>query len=202
MELDAAAGEAVTSEPDRPIWTRVPEFSVSGEPRDVALAGRPEERGQRDGRRDFDFLLGSWDVRNHRLTARLCGTTDWEEFPGVCRVRPILCGLGNMDEFTIHAPDGRAEAVTVRLYSPASGEWTIYWAASPGPGRFDVPMVGRFEGGRGEFYSQEVYEGRHIFSRFIWTVGSADACRWEQAYSLDGGREWETNWIMEFRRRS
>jgi hypothetical protein len=53
---------------------------------------------------------------------------------------------------------------------------------------------------RGEFYSQEVFEGRHIFNRFIWTVTSRDAYRWEQAFSVDGGRTWETNWIMDFTR--
>jgi hypothetical protein len=154
----------------------------------------------RDGRADFDFLFGSWKVHNRRLKERLRGSTEWEEFLSACRVRPILSGLGNMDEFTIDAPAGRLEAVTVRLYNTASREWSIYWAASPGGGRFDVPMVGQFDGPRGEFYSQEVFEGRHIFNRFIWTVLSANACRWEQAFSVDGGRTWETNWIMNFTR--
>jgi hypothetical protein len=63
-------------------------------------------------------------------------------------------------------------------------------------------MVGRFEGPRGEFFSQEVFEGRHIFTRFIWTVKTPDSCRWEQAYSGDGGKTWETNWIMEFARQA
>ena len=39
-----------------------------------------------------------------------------------------------------------------------------------------------------------------IFNRFIWTATSRDACRWEQAFSVDGGRAWETNWIMSFTR--
>jgi hypothetical protein len=88
----------------------------------------------------------------------------------------------------------------VRLYNALSREWSIYWAASPGGGRFDVPMVGHFEDRRGEFYAQEVFEGRHIFNRFIWTVTSRDARRWEQAFSVNGGRTWETNWIMDFTR--
>lgn len=155
----------------------------------------------RDGRADFNFLFGEWSVHNRRLKARLQGSTEWEEFPSTCRCRPIPSGLGNLDEFTIDAPAGRIEAVTVRLYNPSNKEWSIYWAASPGSGRFDVPMVGHFEGSRGEFYSQEVFEGRHIFNRFIWTVTSSDACRWEQAFSADGGRTWETNWIMDFTRR-
>jgi hypothetical protein len=155
---------------------------------------------KRDGRGDFDFLFGRWAVRNRRLKERLQGRTEWEEFPSTCRARPILGGLGNLDEFTLDPPSGQVLAVTVRLYDPGSREWSIYWAASTGCGRFDPPMVGRFDGPRGEFFSHEVFGGRHIFSRFIWTVEGPDACRWEQAYSADGGKSWETNWIMEFTR--
>jgi hypothetical protein len=154
----------------------------------------------RDGRTDFDFLFGTWKVRNRRLKGRLCGSTEWEEFPSVCRARSVLGGLGNMDELVIEMPAGQVTAVTVRLYNPAAREWSIYWAANPGSGRFDVPMVGGFVGPRGEFYSQEVFEGRHIFNRFIWTVASPSTCHWEQAFSANGGRNWETNWTMEFTR--
>ena len=154
-----------------------------------------------DGRTDFDFLIGEWSVWNRRLRERLAGCTDWEEFPGTCRARRILDGLGNLDEFTLERASGRVEAVTVRLYDPGSREWSIYWAASTGHGRFDVPVVGGFDGPVGEFHSQEPFEGRHIFNRFTWTVRSADSCRWEQAYSTDGGRTWETNWVMELTRR-
>jgi hypothetical protein len=155
-----------------------------------------------DGRTDFDFLLGRWAVRNRRLKERLKGCVEWEEFESTCRARTILGGLGNLDEFTMERASGRVQAVTVRLYNPAAEEWSIYWAASTGNGRLDVPMVGRFEGPRGEFFSQEVFEGRHIFNRFIWTVETPDSCRWEQAYSGDGGKTWETNWIMEFSRQA
>lgn len=158
------------------------------------------KNGGPDGRTDFDFLIGSWVVRNRRLKERLKGCTDWEEFESTCRARAILGGLGNMDEFTMERASGRDLAITVRLYNAVTGEWSIYWAARSGNGTLDVPMVGRFEGPRGEFFSQEVFEGRHVFNRFIWTVTTPDSCRWEQAYSADGGKTWETNWIMEFTR--
>lgn len=161
------------------------------------MAGEGHER---DGGRDFDFLIGRWVVHNRRLKERLRGSTDWEEFESTCRARHILDGFGNMDEFTMERAFGRVEAVTVRLYSPRAHEWSIYWAATTGNGRLDVPMVGKFNGRRGEFFSQEVFEGRHVFNRFIWTVNGPDSCRWEQAFSTDGGKTWETNWIMEFTR--
>jgi hypothetical protein len=100
----------------------------------------------RDGRADFDFLFGTWSVLNRRLKARLRGSTEWEEFLSTCRVRPILGGLGNMDEFTIDAPSGRIEAVTVRLYSPTAKEWSIYWAASQGTASMCKSIIGHLRG--------------------------------------------------------
>lgn len=54
--------------------------------------------------------------------------------------------------------------------------------------------------GRGEFYAHEPFEGKYILSRYIWSNITATSCRWEQAFSTDAGRTWETNWIMDFER--
>ena len=63
-------------------------------------------------------------------------------------------------------------------------------------------MIGAFEDGRGEFFSHELFEGKGVLVRYLWTGITPTACRWEQAFSPDGGRTWETNWIMEFSRRA
>jgi len=59
-------------------------------------------------------------------------------------------------------------------------------------------MVGRFMGGIGEFFGDETVDGKPVLCRFRWTQPTADSARWEQAFSDDGGRTWETNWIMTF----
>jgi hypothetical protein len=89
--------------------------------------------------------------------------------------------------------------MSMRLFNPISKEWSIYWSTDL-TGSLDVPMIGGFRDGCGEFYSQEVYDGQHIYSRFIWSKIAAESCQWEQAFSTDGGKTWETNWIMEFER--
>ena len=154
---------------------------------------------ENDGRNDFDFLTGSWKVHHKLLKGRLKGSTEWDEFEGTCLDKKILNGLGNFDEVIMHTKIGTFNAVALRLFDINSKEWSIYWAAGTS-GMLDVPMVGCFKDGRGEFYSQEVFEGRHIFSRFIWFEITATSCRWEQAFSADGGKTWETNWIMEHER--
>lgn len=152
-----------------------------------------------DGRNDFDFLIGSWKVHHRRLKERLKDCIEWEEFEGDTVVRKILSGLGNMDENIIQRATGSVHAITLRLFNPESKEWSLYWATDV-TGTLEVPMIGSFTDGYGEFYSQEIFEGRHIFSRFIWSEIQANSCKWEQAFSIDGGKTWETNWVMTFER--
>ena len=154
---------------------------------------------QNDGRNDFDFLIGTWKVHHRMLTQRLKGSTDWVKFEGDTVDREIMNGLGNMDENIIHMPSGPVHAISLRLFNPQSKEWSIHWSTDR-MGVLDVPMIGSFKNGQGLFYSQEMHEGRHVYSRFIWSKITADSCQWEQALSADGGRTWETNWIMEFER--
>jgi len=154
---------------------------------------------ENDGRNDFDFLIGTWKVHHRALKKRLNGSTEWDEFDGDTVDRKILNGLGNMDENLIQSRKGPVHAVSLRLFNPVSKEWSIHWSTNV-TGTLDVPMIGGFKDGRGEFYSQEIFEGRHIYSRFIWSKITANSCQWEQAFSEDGGKTWETNWIMEFER--
>jgi len=161
-----------------------------------------ELKGQdatRDGRVDFDFLIGQWSIRNRRLRERLKESTAWEEFEAAAVVRKILGGLGNSDEVTMERSSGRVHGMTLRLYDPIAQQWSLYWADSL-HGILETPMIGSFENGHGEFFAQEVFEGKRVFSRFIWSNITATSCRWEQALSADGGKTWETNWIMELER--
>lgn len=154
---------------------------------------------ERDGRADFDFLMGRWKLHNRRLRERLKGCDSWEEFEGESYARKTLNGLGNIDEVTNKRASGTFQGLTLRLYDPKSRQWSIYWVDSV-YGVLQLPMVGEFKDGRGEFYAQEPFEGRSIFSRFIWSNVTENSCRWEQAFSEDGGKSWETNWIADFER--
>ena len=154
---------------------------------------------ENNGRNDFDFLIGSWRVHHRTLKQRLLGSTEWVEFEGDMVNRKILNGIGNLDENIIHRSTRPVHAIALRLFNPESGEWSIYWSTDL-TGTLDVPVIGGFTDGRGEFFSQEIFEGQHIYNRFIWSKITMNSCQWEQAFSKDGGKTWETNWIMEFER--
>lgn len=151
---------------------------------------------------DFDFVIGRWSVAHRRLRERLAGCTEWVEFAGTSSTCHVLGGLGNLEDNQLFLPEGAYRAVALRSYDASKREWSIWWLDGRHPRALDTPVVGRFEDGIGTFFADDVFDGRPIRIRFLWSVPAPDRPRWEQAFSADGGATWETNWTMEFARRA
>jgi hypothetical protein len=156
----------------------------------------------RDGQHDFDFEMGSWKTHLSRLEHPLSGSTKWIEFDGTIVGRPIWNGKANLDEFEAEGPSGHIEGLTLRLYSPESHQWSLYWANSKIGTLPPPPTVGSFssKNGRGEFFDQEPFNGRMIFVRYVWSDITPTSARFVQSYSDDGGKTWEDNWISTMER--
>jgi hypothetical protein len=150
--------------------------------------------------RDFDFWIGRWNGQNRRLRERLAGSDEWEEFESTSDARPILDGLGNVDEFRTDYAGGYV-GVSLRFFDPDERQWSIYWADSRYPALLlDPPVIGAFAGDVGVFEGPDVFAGRPILVRYTWSRVTSPTPRWEQAFSEDGGETWETNWITDFTR--
>ena len=119
-----------------------------------------------DGRTDFDFFFGRWNVGHRRLRKRLAGDTNWDVFGGTCEVHPILGGLGNVDDNLIELPASTYRAATLRTFDPATRQWSIWWIDGRNPLSIDVPVRGSFEAGVGTFLCEDVLDGRPIRVRF------------------------------------
>ena len=148
---------------------------------------------RRDGQHDFDFEIGSWTTELSRLVSPLSGSNEWVEYRGTTVVRPVWDGLANLVELDVSGSAGRIQALSLRLYDPASGEWSLHTASVRGG--MSPPAVGAFSDGRGEFRSEESFDGRPILVRFVISDITPSSCRFEQAFSEDDGTSWEVNWI-------
>ena len=150
---------------------------------------------------DFDFVVGEWTVQHRRLRERLAGSSVWIEFDGEMSTQKVLGGFGNVEDNLLKFPEGEFRAVALRSYDPSTSSWSIWWLDGRFPGKMDVPVVGSFENQVGTFYADDTFEGRPIKIRFLWSQVTVDQLRWEQAFSDDSGRTWETNWTMDFFRK-
>lgn len=156
-----------------------------------ALAQRPTSP---DPQHDFDFEIGTWHTHLKRLQHPLSGSTTWIEYDGTSVISKIWNGRANLVELEVDGPTAHIEALSLRLYNPQSHQWSLNFANSP-QGTMSIPTIGEFKNGRGEFYDQETFNNRTILVRNVFEDITATTYRFEQAFSTDGGKTWEVNWI-------
>lgn len=150
------------------------------------------------GSKGFDFSFGHWEVSNRRLLHSLQESKEWERFDASIDCRPILGGAGNQDRFlSAHRPG--FIGMSLRLYDPKSQQWSIYWVDNQSA-LLQPPVIARFSGSEGIFEGADTLGGKPILVRYTWSRTDTASPRWEQAFSADKGKNWETNWIMDFHR--
>lgn len=162
------------------------------------------------GAHQFDFLIGSWTVLNTRkkgplLQARQENEEEvvWEEFSGRDRFESQLDGRAVVEHWEAILPSGeKALGLSIKAFEPATQQWAIIWIDNRNPLDFR-PLWGSFEAGVGTFFQViETSDGQPLHVRYIWDDVTATSARWQQAFSFDGGKHWDTNWIMKFTRES
>lgn len=148
----------------------------------------------RDGSHDFDWDIGTWKTHQRRRLHPLTGSHQWVDYRGTDIVRRLWPGA-NTGMIEADGPAGHLEIFTIRLYNPSSHQWTISFT-NPASGTLGIPLTGEFRNGRAGFYDQEPYNGREILVRFAISDITANTCRFEQAFSDDGGKTWEVNFVV------
>ena len=165
-------------------------------------AENPALLPQRDGSHDFDFLIGDWKAHVRRLPDRLNNSNMWDEYDGISNHHKLLDSNANFEQFDVTSPTKSFTSRPRRCGSTtqATRQWSIYLVDLDN-GTLDAPpVVGGFNGKRGEFFHQEQLKGRTILVRYVWLDLSPKSSRMEQSYSPDGGKTWEVNWICELSR--
>ncbi|MBO1331054.1 hypothetical protein [Streptomyces sp. VRA16 Mangrove soil] len=146
---------------------------------------------------DFDFFVGEWDVAHLRRRDFLDPDSGWEEFTATSRCWSLFGGAANIDELSVPAQGWTG--LTLRLFDPVHRTWSLNWSTDR-TGRLFPPVTGSFKDGLGVFEGDDTHDGKEVRVRFVWSGISATTARWEQAFSLDEGRTWLTNWTMTFTR--
>jgi len=156
----------------------------------------------REGAHDFDFLIGSWKAHLRRRLDPLSGGDIWVDYDGTSVTRHVLDSNANLEAFDVDSPASHLHihAETLRLYDIKTHQWAIY-LLDVTKGTLGLPAtVGAFTDGHGEFFDQEQWRGRWIEVRYAWTHIDPGEAHMEQAFSTDGGKTWEVNWVCELTR--
>ena len=155
--------------------------------------------GHDDGRHDFDFFFGAWQIANRKRVRPLVpGDDEWIEFEAYLR--------GAADP---RRPRERRHLLGARLSGRPGSRASRCGCSSPGPALADLVGVhgrqraprharGRPLPGRRR---RPVRVRRHprrraVRVRYDWKDIDADSVTWEQSFSFDGGATWDSNWVM------
>ena len=183
-------------------------FAHTDAPPSLAVAAT-SALSQRDGSRDFDFLIGDWKAHLRRMVDRETGVTTsdprtgtWVEYDGICNDKKLLDTNANLEQFDVRASGTHLifRGQALRMYNPASHQWSIY-GLDLDKGELGLPpLIGQFIGKRGEFFDSELRNGRMVQVRYVWDDISPKSAHMEQSFSPDGGKSWTVNWIVELSR--
>jgi hypothetical protein len=155
-----------------------------------------------DGQHDFDFEIGTWSIAARSLLHPLSGSHEWADRNNYRHiVRKVWGGQASLAELEVMGATPSYRGLMLRLYDATTARWSVYWVSSA-DNKISPPLVGDFQNGRGEFFSNDTYDGKPIEVRVVYSQITATSFHTEQAFSADGGKTWETNLIQDFTRLS
>ena len=171
-------------------------LSMSALAQAVAAAPAQPPAGElRDGQHDLDFNIGTWKIHSRQLLHPLTGSNDWVDLNATVHIRKVWDGRGQLEE--IEAEHFRGGSLL--LYNSQAHQWSQYFVDSAVgvPGQ---PRIGEFKNGRGELFGQQLFNGRTISVRLVYSDITANSHRIEQSYSDDGGKTWQPNFVATLTR--
>jgi len=163
-----------------------------------AAAGVPSAAA-RDGAHDFDFNIGVWRTHIRRILDPFAGGGSSMELNGTVTVRKVWDGRAQLEEIEADGPNGHWQGTTLFLYNPSAHQWSQTFADSKS-GVLGPPLIGAFQDGRGELFSQDTFNGRTLLVRGVWSDIKTDSHHFEEFLSDDGGRTWQPTFIAELTR--
>ena len=141
--------------------------------------------------KQFEFWVGEWDLTwpgDNRVPAH-----------GTNSIRRILDGCIVQENFS----GGDAmplRGMSVSVYEVNSGRWKQTWVDNSG-GYLD--FTGEFKSG--EMILQREFtrkDGAKIMQRMVWKNISPNELDWSWEASKDGGKTWQVNWPIHYKRKS
>jgi hypothetical protein len=165
----------------------------------IAQAAPQPQTTVRDGAHDFDFSVGTW--RNHVRQVRnpFTGGDQVSELNGLVTTRKVWNGRAFIEEIEADGPEGHWEGMSLFTYNPQAHQWYQTYADGD-DGALTAPTIGAFKDGRGEFYGQEIYKGRSVLVRGLWSNIQADSHTYRIDLSDDGGVNWHMVFVADLTR--
>jgi hypothetical protein len=142
--------------------------------------------------KQFDFWVGEWDLT---WPAAKAGNFDH----GTNSVKRILDGCVVQENFS--GQDAmHLRGTSVSVFDAAAGKWKQTWVDNEG-GYLD--FVGEFKDGQLILQREATAkDGSKFLQRMVWKNMTDRELDWSWEASRDGGKTWQVQWPIHYKRRS
>lgn len=142
--------------------------------------------------KQFDFWLGQWDLTwpGEKKDETGHGTNTITRTLGGCIVQENFSGGDSM----------RLRGISVSTFDVNAGRWKQTWVDNEG-GYLD--FVGQFRDGQMILQREATRnDGTKFLQRMVWKNITLNEFDWTWEASHDGGKTWQVNWPIHYKRRS
>jgi hypothetical protein len=139
--------------------------------------------------KQFDFWIGEWNLT-------WPGDKPGEVGHGTNSIKRILDGCVVQENFS-GADSMHLRGTSVSTFDARSNRWKQTWVDNEG-GYLD--FLGDFSNGQMILQREAVRNGEKILQRMVWKNISANELDWSWESSADGGKTWQVNWPIHYKR--
>ncbi len=141
--------------------------------------------------KQFDFWIGEWDLTWPGKKAGRVGH-------GTNSIKRILDGCVVQERFS--AQQDHLRGTSVSTYDSRAGKWKQTWVDNEG-GYLD--FVGELNEGQLILQREAIRkDGTKTLQRMVWKNISANELDWSWEGSRDGGKTWQVQWPIHYKRKS
>jgi hypothetical protein len=141
--------------------------------------------------KQFDFWVGEWDLT-------WPGEKPAEIGHGTNSIKRIMDGCVVQENFS-GADSMHLRGTSVSTFDARSGHWKQTWVDNEG-GYLD--FVGDFSNGQMILQRETIHKRTKILQRMVWKNITANEFDWSWEASRDGGKTWQVNWPIHYKRKS
>ncbi len=141
--------------------------------------------------KQFDFWVGEWDLSWPPQNGGEAGH-------GTNSIQRILDGCIVQENFSSQDSD-HLRGTSVSVFDTRAGAWKQTWVDSQGS---YLDFTGEFKDGQMILQREANVNGTKLLQRMVWKNITANAFDWSWESSRDGGKTWQVNWPIHYKRKS
>jgi hypothetical protein len=140
--------------------------------------------------KQLEFWVGEWDLT-------WPGAKAGEVGHGTNSIKRILGGCVVQENFS--GGDQHLRGTSVSIFDTSARKWKQTWVDNEG-GYLD--FVGEYKDGEMTLQREATRNGTKFLQRMVWKNISANELDWSWESSHDGGKTWQVQWPIHYKRKS